>query len=153
MKVGGRTYSCAGCRQDSQLGVTEAVINGTADEATMLNYYNRTIEPMLGAIAEAMRRSFLTKTARAQYQTIVYFRDPFKYVPIASMADLADKLTRNEVLSANELRSGMGFRPSKNPKADELRNANMPIPPEPVQAKPESSEKGDGQNGSQEAGL
>jgi hypothetical protein len=112
----------------SQLGLTVEVMNGTADEAAMINYYNRTIEPILAAIVEAMKRSFLTKTARSQYQSIMSFRDPFKLVPVAQMADIADKFTRNEVLSSNEVRQFMGIAPSKDPKADMLRNSNMPQP-------------------------
>ena len=110
----------------SQLGLTPEVMNGTADEKTMLNYYNRTIEPILDAIVEAMRRSFLTKTARSQGQSIDYFRDPFKFVPLSEIAEIADKFTRNEILSSNEIRQGIGFKPSKDPKADQLVNSNMP---------------------------
>jgi hypothetical protein len=110
----------------SQLGLTAEVMNGTADEAAMLNYNNRTVEPILGAISEAMARSFLTKTARSQGQSIGYFRDPFKLVPMAELAELADKFTRNEIVSSNEFRGFIGMRPSKDPKADELRNSNMP---------------------------
>lgn len=113
----------------SQLGLTEAVMLGTADEQAMLNYYNRTVEPILGAIAEAIARAFLTKTARTQMQAVVYLREPFKLVPIDKIADIADKLARNEILSSNELRSVVGFRPSKDPKADQLRNSNMPEAP------------------------
>lgn len=109
-----------------QLGLTEAVMNGTADEPTMLNYYNRTIEPVLGAIAEAMVRTFLTKTARSQGQWIIYIRDPFKLVPVKDLAEIADKFTRNEILSSNDMRSIVGFRPSSDPKADKLLNKNIP---------------------------
>jgi hypothetical protein len=109
-----------------QLGLTEEIMNGTADEATMINYFNRTIEPLVSAVVEAMTRSFLTKTARSQGQTVTFFRDPFKLVPVKDLAEIADKFTRNEVLSANELRSALGIKPSKDPKADELRNSNMP---------------------------
>lgn len=109
-----------------QLGLTEEVMNGTADEKTMINYHNRTIEPILSAITEAMKRAFLTKTARSQNQSIMFFREPFKLVPISEIAEIADKLTRNEVLSSNEIRGAIGFRPSNDPKADELRNSNMP---------------------------
>jgi hypothetical protein len=112
----------------SQLGLTPEVMNGTADEKTMLNYFNRTIEPLLDAITEAMQRTFLTKTARSQKQAIRYFRDPFKLVPMADLAEIADKLTRNEILTSNEVRQGIGVAPSKDPKADELRNSNMPAP-------------------------
>jgi len=119
-----------------QLGLTEEVMNGTADEKAMLNYMNRTIEPLLAAIVEAMRRSFLTKTARTQNQTILYFRDPFKLVPISEIAEIADKFSRNEVLSSNELRQVIGIKPSRDPNADKLRNSNMPqvesaVPSEP----------------------
>lgn len=115
-----------------QLGLTEAVMNGTADEKAMLNYINRTIEPIVNAIVEAMRRAFLTKTARTQRQSIEFFRDPFKLVPINDLADIADKFTRNEILTSNEFRGIVGFRPSTDPKANELRNSNMPAPTEPA---------------------
>lgn len=110
----------------AQLGLTPEVMNGTADEKTMLNYFSRTIEPVLDAITEAMRRSFLTKTAQSQGQSVDYFRDPFKFVPLSQMAEIADKFTRNEILSSNEIRQGIGFKPSKDPKADQLVNSNMP---------------------------
>lgn len=115
-----------------QLGITAEVMNGTADEKTMLNYNNRTIEPILTSIAESMRRTFLTKTARSQGQSIEYFRDPFKLVPLESIAEIADKFTRNEILSSNEIRSIVGIKPSTDPKADELRNSNMPQPDDNV---------------------
>ena len=130
-----------------QLGLTPEVLNGTADEKTMLNYYNRTIEPLLDAAVEGMQRAFLTKTARSQGQTIAYFRDPFKLVPIASIADIADKFARNEVLSSNELRGIIGFRPSKDPKADKLINSNMPAPSETATSV-NTNKEGDSQNGS-----
>jgi hypothetical protein len=110
----------------SQLGLTEEVMNGTADEKAMINYFNRTIKPIVQAITEAMKRSFLTKTARTQGQSIVYFRNPFDLVPMEQVAEVADKFTRNEILSANEIRQGIGFKPSKDPKADQLVNSNMP---------------------------
>jgi Phage portal protein len=110
----------------SQLGITPEVMNGTADEATMLNYYNRTIEPILAAITEAMNRSFLTKTARSQKQTIMYFRDPFRLVPVQDLAEIGDKFTRNEILTSNEMRQIVGFKPSKDKNADKLQNSNMP---------------------------
>lgn len=110
----------------SQLGLTPEVMNGTADEKAMLNYNNRTIEPILAAIVEAMRRTFLTKTARKQRQTIMYFRDPFRLVPIEQIAEIADKFTRNEIASPNDMRTVVGWKPSKDPKADELKNRNMP---------------------------
>lgn len=111
----------------SQLGLTEAVMNGTADEAAMLNYQNRTIDPVLGAITEAMKRTFLTKTARSQFQSIMYFCDPFRLVPVSELAEIADKLTRNEIVSSNEIRQIIGMKPSSDAKADELRNSNMPV--------------------------
>lgn len=110
----------------SQLGLTEEVMNGTANEAAMLNYRTRTIKPILKALTEAMNRTFLTKTARAQRQRILFFTNPFELVPIESIAEIGDKFTRNEILSSNELRQIIGFKPSSDPKADELRNSNMP---------------------------
>jgi Tfp pilus assembly major pilin PilA len=112
----------------SQLGLTAEVMNGTADEKAMLNYINRTIEPVLGAIAGEMNRKFLTKTARTQNQAIRYFRDPFKLVPMSDLAEMADKFTRNEIVSSNEFRTFIGMKPSKDPKADQLINSNMPQP-------------------------
>lgn len=109
-----------------QLGLTEGVMNGTADEKAMLNYENRTVEPLVTAIIQAMRRTFLTNTARSQSQSILYFRNPFKLVPVEDIAEIADKFTRNEILTSNEIRQVVGFKPSKDPEADELRNANMP---------------------------
>lgn len=111
----------------SQLGITKDLMDGKATEEVMLNYYNRTVEPVVRAIVEGMRRSFLTKTARSQMQSILYFRDPFKLVPVSQMADIADKMTRNEILSSNEIRGILGFKPSKNPKSDQLINSNMPV--------------------------
>lgn len=110
----------------AQLGLTPSVMDGTADEATMLNYLNRTIEPLLRSVAEEMKRKFISKTARTQGQSVEYFNDPFKLVPMSELAELADKLTRNEVVSANEIRQAIGLKPSDDPKADELRNSNMP---------------------------
>jgi hypothetical protein len=110
----------------SQLGLTDEIMAGTADEKAMLNYENRTVEPILAAIAEAMRWSFLTKTARSQGQSIKYFTDPFRLVPLSAIAEIADKFTRNEILSSNEIRQIIGTKPSKDPKADELHNSNMP---------------------------
>lgn len=109
----------------SQLGITQAVMDGTADDKTMLNYYNRTIEPIVSAIVLEMRRKFLTKTARSQHQSIVFFNDPFKLVPVAQLADVADKFRRNEILSSNELRQIVGYRPNEDPKSDELTNPNI----------------------------
>lgn len=123
-----------------ELGITKEVMNGTADEATMINYYNRTVEPILAAIAQAMKRTFLTKTARSQGQSIAYFRDPFKLVPIAQVAEIADKFTRNEIATSNEFRGFIGIRPSSDPKADELRNANIPAPVPPVPPEPAVTE-------------
>lgn len=111
----------------SQLGLTKDLIDGKATEEVMLNYYNRTVEPIVRAIVEGMRRSFLTKTARSQKQSILYFRDPFKLVPVGQLAEIADKLARNEILSSNEIRGLLGFKPSTEPKADQLINANMPV--------------------------
>ena len=112
----------------SQLGVNQSVLDGTADEKTMLNYYNRTIEPIVSSITDEMKRKFLTKTARSQMQSILFFRDPFKLVPIADLAELADKFTRNEILTSNEMRQIMGMKPSDDPNADELRNKNLNQP-------------------------
>lgn len=109
----------------SQLGLTQSILDGSADDKTMLNYYNRTIEPILAAIVDEIKRKFLTKTARAQKQTIMYFRDPFKLVPVNDIAEIADKFTRNEIMTSNEIRQIVGMRPSKDPDADELRNKNL----------------------------
>lgn len=108
-----------------QLGMTEAVINGTASEQEMLNYNNRTVEPIVAAFVDGMKRTFLTKTARSQGKSIMYFREPFKLVPVNNIADIADKFTRNEILTSNEMRGLIGFEPSSDPKADELRNSNI----------------------------
>ena len=112
----------------SQLSITQSVLDGTANEETMLNYYNRTIEPIVSAIVDELKRKFLTKTARSQMQSIMFFRDPFKLVPVGQLADIADKFTRNEILSSNEIRQIIGRKPSKDPKADELRNKNLNSP-------------------------
>ena len=109
----------------SQIGITSSIMDGTADEKTMLNYNNRTIEPIVSAIVDAMKRSFLSKTARTQGQTIMAFRDPFKLVPIDNIAEVADKFTRNEILTSNEVRQIIGFKPSDDPKADQLINSNI----------------------------
>lgn len=114
----------------SQLGITQTILDGTADEQTLLNYHSRTIEPIVSAIVDEMKRKFLTKTARTQKQTITFFRDPFKLVPVNNIADIADKFTRNEVLTSNEIRQIIGFKPSGDPKADELRNSNLNHPDE-----------------------
>lgn len=108
-----------------QLGLTEGIINGTASEKELLNYHNRTIEPCVAALADSMNRTFLTKTARTQGQSIMYFRDPFKLVAVGELADLADRFTRNEILSSNEVRGIIGYLPVKDPRADELRNKNL----------------------------
>ena len=110
----------------NQLGIPETVLDGTADEATMLNYQNRTLEPIISAIADEMKRKFLTKTARTKGQSIMFFKNPFALVPVNQMADIADKFTRNEILTSNEVRQIMGFKPADDPKADQLINANMP---------------------------
>ena len=108
-----------------QLGITEEVLKGTADEKTMLNYYNRTIEPILSAISLEFKRKFLTKTARSQGQSIEFYRDPFRLVPVNDMAEIADKFTRNEIMTSNEVRQAIGMKPSDDPKADELVNSNL----------------------------
>ena len=112
----------------SQLGITQSILDGTADEQTMLNYYNRSIEPIVSAIVDEMKRKFLTKTARSQMHTIAAFRDPFKLVPINSIAEIADKFTRNEILTSNEIRQIIGMKPSDDPKADQLINSNITQP-------------------------
>lgn len=109
----------------SQLGITQTILDGTADEKTMLNYYSRTIEPIVSAIADEMKRKFLTKTARTQNQSIEFFRNPFKLVPVNDIAEVADKFTRNEIMTSNEIRQIVGMKPSDDPKADELRNSNI----------------------------
>ena len=122
----------------SQLGITQEIMNGTADEQAMLNYNNRTIEPLVSAFVDAMNRTFLTKTSRTQGQSISYFRDPFKLVPINNIAEIADKFTRNEILTSNEVRQIIGMKPSEDPKADELRNSNI------SQSKQEAANRYDG---------
>ena len=112
----------------SQLGITQSILDGTADEKTMLNYNNRTIEPIISAIVDEMKRKFLTKTARTQLQSISFFVDPFKLVPVTEIAEIADKFTRNEIMTSNEIRQEIGMKPSKDPKADELRNKNLSAP-------------------------
>jgi hypothetical protein len=112
----------------SQIGMTPSVLDGTADERAMLNYNNRTIEPIVSAIVDAMKRSFLSKTARTQGQTVMFFREPFKLMPVSDIAESADKLTRNEVLTSNEVRQLIGFKPSDDPKADQLVNSNIAQP-------------------------
>ena len=120
----------------SQLGLTQSILDGTADDKTMLNYYNRTIEPIISAVVDEIKRKFLTKTARTQRQSIMYFRDPFKLVPVNDIAEIADKFTRNEILSSNEVRQIVGLKPSDNPEADELRNKNLNKSNEEIVQKP-----------------
>ena len=112
----------------SQLGITQSILDGTADEKTMLNYNNRTVEPIISAIVDEMKRKFLSKTARSQNQSIKYFIDPFRLVPVSEIAEISDKFTRNEIASSNEIRQVIGWMPSKDPKADELRNKNLSEP-------------------------
>lgn len=112
----------------SQLGITQSILDGTADEKTMLNYNSRTIEPIISAIVDEMKRKFLTKTARSQRQSISFFRDPFKLVPVNEIAEIADKFTRNEIMTSNEIRQVVGMKPSDDPRADELRNKNLSEP-------------------------
>ena len=109
----------------SQLGLTQSIMDGSADDKTMLNYYNRTVEPILAAITDEIKRKFLTKTARSQRQTIMYFRDPFKLTPVLDLAEIADKFTRNEIMTSNEIRQIVGMKPATDPSADELRNKNL----------------------------
>lgn len=118
----------------SQLGITQSILDGTADEQTQLNYYSSTIEPIVSAIVNEMKRKFLTKTARTQKQTVTFFRDPFKLVPVNQIADIADKFTRNEIMTSNEMRQVIGMKPSDDPKADELRNSNLNHPDEKLAA-------------------
>lgn len=117
----------------SQLGITQEILNGTADEKTMLNYYNRSIEPIVTAITDEFKRKYLTETARTQGQSIVAFRDPFKLVPVNNIAEIADKFTRNEIMTSNEIRQVIGMKPSDDPKADRLVNSNISQPTEEVQ--------------------
>lgn len=135
----------------SQLGITQSVLDGTADEKTMLNYTNRTVEPIISAIVDELKRKFLTKTARSQLQSIVYFRDPFRLVPVNDIAEIADKLTRNEIMTSNEIRQIVGMQPSKDPKADELVNSNISQAkqdiPQTSNATEVNEEGGDSQNG------
>jgi hypothetical protein len=120
----------------SQIGISQAVLDGTADETTMMNYENGTLERILSTIVNEFKRKFITPTARTQGKTIMYFRDPFKLVPVSAMADLSDKLTRNEILTSNEIRQKIGFMPSKDPKADQLRNSNLNHPDEEQKTEP-----------------
>ena len=135
----------------SQLGITQTILDGTADEQTMLNYYSRTIEPIISAITDEMKRKFLTKTARTQMQSIMFFRDPFKLVPVNNIAEIADKFTRNEIMTSNEIRQIVGLKPSKDPKADKLINSNISHPNEKVKEymdkSTETNSEGDETNG------
>ena len=123
----------------SQLGITDEILSSTANEQTMLNYNNRTIEPIVSAITNEFNRRFLTKTARTQRQTISFRRDPFRLVPVNNLADIADKFTRNEIMSSNEFRSIVGLMPSKDPKADQLRNSNLNHPDENAESQANTS--------------
>ena len=135
----------------SQLGITTAVMDGTADEKTMLNYNNRTIEPIVSAIVDEIKRKFLSKTARSQMQTVAYFNDPFKLVPVNDIAEIADKFTRNEIMTSNEIRQVIGMKPSSDPKADQLVNSNIRKPNKEQPVNPEEAEYydegGEDQNG------
>ena len=137
----------------SQLGITQSIMDGTADTKTMVNYDNRTIEPIVSAIVDSMKRTFIGKTARSQGKSIMFFRDPFKLVPAGEMAEIADKLTRNRVLTSNEVRQQMGYKPADDPDADKLINSNIRQPsqtPTPVKQEPVNSEEGgENQNGNQ----
>lgn len=124
----------------SQLGITTAVMDGTADEKTMLNYNNRTIEPIVSAIVDEIKRKFLSKTARSQMQTVAYFNDPFKLVPVNDIAEIADKFTRNEIMTSNEIRQVIGMKPSSDPKADQLVNSNIRKPNKEQPVNPEEAE-------------
>ena len=130
----------------SQLGLTQSIMDGSANDKTMLNYYNRTIEPILAAIVDEIKRKFLTKTARTQGQTIMYFRDPFKLVPVSDIAEIADKFTRNEIMTSNEIRQIVGMKPADDPSADELRNKNLNQSSEDIAAKQESGIRDEIQN-------
>ncbi len=124
----------------SQLGINQQILDGSANEETMLNYYNRTIEPIVSAVVDEMKRKFLTKTARSQDQSIMSFRDPFKLVPVKELAEISDKMTRNEIMSSNEIRQTIGMKPSKDPAADELRNKNLNQAVDQIQNKAEQTE-------------
>ena len=130
----------------SQLGITQSILDGTADEKTMLNYYTRTVEPVVAAVVDEMKRKFLTKTARSQGQSICSFRDPFKLVPLGELAEISDKLTRNEIATSNEIRQEIGWKPSTDPRADQLVNSNIsqPVDSAPVEEEPSYYEDQDG---------
>lgn len=134
----------------SQLGLTQSIMDGSADDKTMLNYYNRTVEPILAAITDEIKRKFLTKTARAQKQTIMYFRDPFKLTPVVDLAEIADKFTRNEIMTSNEIRQIVGMKPADDPSADELRNKNLNQSNESIDDKKELQSPEEIQNGKDE---
>lgn len=137
----------------SQLGISQEVMNGTADEKAMLNYNNRTIEPIISAIVDGLKRTFLSKTARSQKQSIMFFKDPFKLVPVENIAEIADKFTRNEIMTSNEIRQVVGMKPSDDPKADELRNSNISQSKEELRESQEQmiekeyEKRGENQNG------
>lgn len=135
----------------SQLGITQTILDGTADDKTMLNYYSRTIDPIVAAIVDAMKRTFLSVTKRSENESIMYFRDPFKLVPVNDIAEIADKFTRNEIMTSNEIRQIVGMKPSDDPKADQLVNSNISQPTEEQKTKPkapnEKLEEGENQNG------
>lgn len=141
----------------SQLGMTATVMDGTADEKTMLNYNNRAIEPIISAVVDEMKRKFLTKTARSQRQSIVFFRDPFRLVPVNDLAEIADKMTRNEIMTSNEIRQVIGMKPSEDPNADTLRNKNLSVSNEELvpfnNSEINDEEEGEIQNGDEEMGL
>ena len=137
----------------SQLSITQEILDGRADDKTMLNYYSRTVEPIVAAVVDAMKRTFLTKTARAQHQSILFFRDPFKLVPVNDLAEIADKFTRNEIMTSNEIRQVVGLKPSSDPKADQLVNANLNHPEESANgAKNNTVEKDGTRDGNLENG-
>lgn len=131
----------------SQLGITKEILDGTADDKAMLNYNNRTVEPIIAAITDEMKRKFLTKTARSQKQSIIYFRDPFRLIPVDQIAEMADKLTRNEIMTSNEFRQVIGMKPSDDPDADKLRNKNLNQSKQEIdQTNPEDNPEPDEQN-------
>lgn len=131
----------------SQLGITQSILDGTADDKTMLNYYDRTIAPIVSAITDEMKRKFLTKTARSQKQSIAFFRDPFRLVPVNDIAEIADKFTRNEIMTSNEIRQIVGMKPSDDPKADQLINSNLNQPEDEMDEYGEVEEFDENQNG------
>lgn len=135
-----------------QLGITQTILDGTADDKTMLNYYNRTIEPIMSAIVDEMKRKFLTKTARSQGQSIMFFRDPFKLVPVNDIAEIADKFTRNEIMTSNEIRQIIGMKPSEDPKADQLLNSNISHPAEEIEDISDSTEENKDEGGQNQNG-